>query len=60
MKKNTYRVKNWPEYNRSFVNQGNLTIWFDEDSVASWANQHRSGRRRRVQTFSVKSETLPL
>lgn len=51
-KKNTYRVKNWPEYNRSLVNRGNLTIWFDEDSVASWANQKRSGRRGRVQTYS--------
>jgi len=52
MKKNTYRVKNWAQYNRSFVNRGNLTIWFDEDSVVSWASQHRSGRRGRDQTYS--------
>src|SRR5690606_5813403 len=27
-------------------------IWFDKDSVASWANQQSSGRRGRVQTYS--------
>jgi hypothetical protein len=30
-----YRVKNWAEYDRALVNRGNLTIWFDEDSVAT-------------------------
>ena len=51
-KKNTYRVKNWPEYNRSLVNRGNLTIWFDEDCVKSWANQEKSGRKGRNNTYS--------
>jgi hypothetical protein len=29
-----YQVKNWAEYDRALVNCGNLTLWFDEDSVA--------------------------
>ena len=32
-----YQVKNWEEYDRALVNRGNLTIWFDEASIAeSW------------------------
>ena len=29
-----YQVKNWAEYDRALVNRGNLTIWFDETSIA--------------------------
>ncbi len=29
-----YRVKNWADYDRALVNRGNLTIWFDEASIA--------------------------
>ena len=42
-----YQVKNWAEYDRALVNRGNLTIWFDEDSVAeTWTPPRPVGRGR--------------
>jgi hypothetical protein len=31
--KQQYRVRNWSEYDRALVNRGNLTIWFDDESI---------------------------
>jgi Transposase DDE domain len=40
-----YRVKNWAEYDRALVNRGNLTIWFDEKSIAEdWTPPRPVGR----------------
>ena len=40
-----YRVKNWAEYVRALVNRGNLTLWFDEGSVAkTWTPPRPVGR----------------
>jgi hypothetical protein len=38
-------VKNWAEYDRALVNRGNLTIWFDEASIAeNWTPPRPVGR----------------
>jgi hypothetical protein len=29
-KKDKYRTRNWKEYNRSLVNRGSITFWFEE------------------------------
>ena len=42
--KTQYRVSNWPEYDRSLVRRGNITIWMTPDSIASW-NALPTGRR---------------
>lgn len=40
-----YRVTNWAEYDRALVNRGNLTIWFDEESIGkSWMPPRPVGR----------------
>lgn len=40
-----YRVTNWAEYDRALVNRGNLTIWFDEASIAeNWTPPPPAGR----------------
>jgi Transposase DDE domain len=40
-----YQVKNWAEYDRALVNRGNLTIWFDEKSIAEdWTPPRPVGR----------------
>ena len=40
-----YQVKNWAEYDRALVNRGNLTIWFDEASIAeNWTPPRPVGR----------------
>lgn len=52
MSKNIHRVKNWSEYNRSLINRGNLTVWFDEGSLALWRSSEESGRRGRNKNYS--------
>lgn len=43
--KQQYRVRNWAEYDRALVSRGNLTIWFDEESIAqSWTPPRPVGR----------------
>jgi Transposase DDE domain len=34
--KRKYRVKNWPEYNRSLIARGSLTLWISDDVAGSW------------------------
>ncbi|WP_287640524.1 transposase, partial [Accumulibacter sp.] len=43
--KQRYRVTNWSEYDRALVNRGNLTIWFDDESLRdSWTPPPPVGR----------------
>ena len=40
-----YRVTNRSEYDRALVNRGNLTIWFDEETMrAGWTPVRSQGR----------------
>jgi hypothetical protein len=32
-KKDKYRIRNWKEYNRSLVNRGSITFWFEESAA---------------------------
>ncbi|KAA3643846.1 MAG: IS5 family transposase [Chloroflexi bacterium] len=42
--KTQYRVTNWPDYNRSLVKRGSLTLWIDEQTLNAW---HYTGPQRR-------------
>jgi hypothetical protein len=47
--KTKYRVGNWPEYDRSLVERGNLTIWLSPDAIARWnakPSRRRGGQRK--------------
>jgi hypothetical protein len=50
--KNAYRVSNWKAYNRSLINRGNLTIWFDESALSNWYNQEMTGKKGRSRIYS--------
>ena len=49
--KTKYRVGNWPEYDRSLVERGNLTIWLSPSAISAW-NAKPSGRRGGQQKYS--------
>ena len=49
--KRKYRVTNWPEYDRSLRNRGDITLWFSEDAIQAWAPKH-NGKQGRPQKFS--------
>lgn len=38
MVKKAYRVRNWRNYNRSLIQRGSLTFWFDETVLRGWKN----------------------
>ena len=45
-KKVSYRVRNWPKYNRGLINRGNLTLWVSRDVVDGWYAKAKKKRRR--------------
>lgn len=51
-RKKQYRIRNWSQYNKSLVNRGSLTIWFDKNSLDSWYNRNRSHQKGRPLVYS--------
>jgi hypothetical protein len=43
---------NWPLYNKSLVNRGNITFWFSKDLAKCWYNKKKSGGRGASHTYS--------
>ena len=41
--KTKYRVKNWAAYDIALRERGDITVWFDEESICAW-NAPPSGR----------------
>lgn len=35
-KKNTYRITNWPDYNKALIQRGAITLWLDEQTLDNW------------------------
>ncbi|MCP3917975.1 MAG: hypothetical protein GY711_20705 [bacterium] len=61
--KTKYRVTNWPEYERSLVRRGDVTIWLTPEAVAAWRptpNGTRGGQRRYSDLAIETSLTLRL
>jgi transposase len=50
--KQKYRVRNWNKYNAALVQRGSLTLWFDEEAIAKWKNEEKSGKRGRSNQYS--------
>ena len=49
--KTKYHVGNWPEYERSLVQQGDVTLWLSVDAIDAWPPRP-SGRRGGQRRFS--------
>jgi len=45
-KKALYRVRNWSSYNKSLVQRGSITLWIDEEVLASWHPEAEGQRQR--------------
>ncbi len=50
--KRTYRLRNWPDYNKALVERGSLTIWVSEDVLRAWHNTERTGRRGKTAFYT--------
>jgi len=42
--KTSYRVKNWPEYEKSLRNRGDITVWLSRDAIDAWTPP-KNGKR---------------
>ena len=42
--KTSYRVKNWPEYEKSLRDRGDITIWLSEEAIDAWTPP-KNGKR---------------
>ena len=51
-KKDTYRIRNWRQYNQSLVNRGSITFWFNPDVIQKWYSVERTEKRGRPETYS--------
>lgn len=50
--KDKYRTRNWKDYNRSLVNRGSLTFWFEGSTLQNWHSTERTGERGRPDIYS--------
>lgn len=58
-KPNTYRVRNWGEYNAGLKRRGSITFWLDEAAIEQWLNPEKTGKRGASQTYSdIAIETV--
>lgn len=48
----TYRIRNWPEYNKALIQRGSISIWIDEKAVKSWFSSYHTCRAGRPATYS--------
>ena len=48
----SYRIRNWPEYNRALKNRGNLTLWVSDDAIAKWLNSTHTCQKGRPRIFT--------
>ena len=60
MTKKVYRVRNWPEYTKSLVQRGNITLWFNKDNMAEWqyTGKRKPGGVQKYSSLAVKTALL--
>ena len=58
-KQNTYRVRNWSDYNAGLEQRGSITFWISEDIIAKWHSEEKSGKRGASNYYSdIAIETV--
>ncbi|MGB3860532.1 MAG: IS5 family transposase [Candidatus Aminicenantaceae bacterium] len=50
--KTSYRIKNWPEYEKSLRKRGDITIWLSQDAIDTWTPP-KNGKRGGQPIYSV-------
>ena len=51
-KKNTYRIRNWREYNAALEQRGSLTFWISSEAINSWTTAELTGERGASPTYT--------
>ena len=42
--KTQYRIRNWSKYNAALKRRGSLTFWIDDEVLAGWWNDEKTGK----------------
>jgi hypothetical protein len=51
-----YRITNWPKYNRSLINRGNIYLYFSSEALSNWHNGGggQEGRPREYSNSAIE------
>jgi Transposase DDE domain len=61
MKKHTYRIRNWSEYNASLKKRGSLTVWVSPEAVENWTTDELTGQQGASPTYTdLAIETMAI
>lgn len=59
MAKKAYRVRNWSHYNKSLVQRGSITFWFNEDLLSKWYEDTQKlktrGRPKKYSAIAIET-----
>jgi hypothetical protein len=60
MAKKAYRVRNWRKYNKSLEQRGNITLWFNKESLRQWqySGKRDPGGVQRYSDGAIKTALL--
>ena len=55
--KTRYHVRNWPEYERSLVRRGDVTLWLSSEAIEAWrpVPSGRRGAQRRFSDLAIET-----
>ena len=56
--KQKYRVTNWPEYERSLRNRGDISLWLSPSAIKAWTPKPRGSQGRQQQYSDLAIETV--
>ena len=56
----TYRIRNWPEYNRALIQRGSITVWIDEKAIKNWFSSYHTCKAGRPATYSDEAILMML
>ena len=56
----TYRIRNWPEYNKALIQRGSISIWIDEKAVKNWFSSYHTCLAGRPATYSDEAILMML
>lgn len=48
----TYKIQNWPQYNRSLIQRGSINLWFSEEAIKKWHATTYTGEKGRPLIYS--------
>lgn len=48
----TYRIRNWPDYNRSLIARGDISLWLNGPAIKEWYEKDRTLEQGRPRKYS--------